>query len=124
MKTWRGLILGPEETPYEDGIFEIQISIPDDYPFAPPHFKFITKIFHPNISSSGGTCIDILSSNWAPSHDLLIVVQLVQALLGNPNFENGFPSEESTKLYKSKGEAAFNAKAKEMTYEYAIKTYK
>lgn len=54
----KGTILGPEGTPYEGGVFEIDIDIPKQYPFEPPKMKFSTKIWHPNISSqTGAICL-------------------------------------------------------------------
>ena len=32
----RGEIAGPPETPYETGVFELEIRIPETYPFNPP----------------------------------------------------------------------------------------
>ena len=53
-----GSLKGPVGTPYEGGVFEIDISIPDQYPFEPPRMKFISKIWHPNISSqTGAICL-------------------------------------------------------------------
>ena len=53
-----GTIKGPEGTPYEGGIFQIDIDIPKQYPFEPPKMKFHTKIWHPNISSqTGAICL-------------------------------------------------------------------
>lgn len=49
-----GTILGPEGTPYHEGLFELLIEIPQNYPFEPPKIQFITKIWHPNISSQTG----------------------------------------------------------------------
>ena len=53
-----GTITGPEETCYEGGVFDVDILIPKEYPFEPPKMKFITKIWHPNVSSqTGAICL-------------------------------------------------------------------
>lgn len=38
-----GTLRGPDDTPYAKGTFEVDIVIPDDYPFTPPKMRFITK---------------------------------------------------------------------------------
>ena len=54
----RGTIKGPDGTPYEGGVYDIDITIPKMYPFEPPKMKFQTKIWHPNISSqTGAICL-------------------------------------------------------------------
>lgn len=47
----RGSFIGPPGTAYEGGTYEINIEIPNEYPFRPPVMKFATKIWHPNVSS-------------------------------------------------------------------------
>lgn len=80
-----GEIRGPPDSPYEGGIFKIDINIPDDYPFHPPQCRFITKIWHPNISSqTGAICLDILKDQWAASLTLRTVLLSIQALLTLP----------------------------------------
>jgi ubiquitin-conjugating enzyme (huntingtin interacting protein 2) len=59
----RGTIQGPVGTVYEGGVFEIDIVIPPQYPFEPPKMKYLTKIWHPNISSqTGAICLVSLPS--------------------------------------------------------------
>jgi len=76
---------GPKDTPFEDGIFKLSIYLPEDYPFKAPKIKFITKMYHPNISEEGNICIDILKDQWSSALRLNTVILSISSLLVNPN---------------------------------------
>ncbi|KAM7539213.1 hypothetical protein Aperf_G00000051517 [Anoplocephala perfoliata] len=92
---WTGTILGPEKSPYYGGIFCVSIDFPTDYPFKPPSVKFLTKIYHPNISRQGEICIDILTKKWSPALNItsgilvisviVLVLLSICSLLDDPN---------------------------------------
>ena len=42
-------VQGPGKTPYEGGVFVLDIKVPDQYPLVPPIVFFRTKMFHPNV---------------------------------------------------------------------------
>ena len=82
---WRGTILGPPSTPYAGGMFHIDIQFPNSYPFQPPHLKFETQIYHPNINGRGEICLDILKHEWSPALTLSDLLLSISSLLDDPN---------------------------------------
>ena len=82
---WEGTIMGPTETVYEGGIFNLDIQFPKNYPFKPPKVRFQTKIYHPNINSGGFICLDIFKENWSPSLTISKVLLSLCSLLTDPN---------------------------------------
>lgn len=114
---WSATMIGPKDSPYEDGIFLLKINFPNNYPFKPPQITFDTKIFHPNISSSGSICLDILQSNWSPALTITKTLLSISSLLTDPNPDDPLDATAG-RLYKSNREE-FNNKAKEYTIQYA-----
>ncbi|BGP18111.1 hypothetical protein JCM10213_004214 [Rhodosporidiobolus nylandii] len=80
-----GSFPGPEGTAYEGGRFEVAIEAPGRYPFEPLKMRFITKVYHPNISSASGyICLDILNKSWSPVFTLRTCLVSLQSLLSTP----------------------------------------
>ena len=82
---WTATITGPVNTPYHGGLFFLDIRFPANYPFKPPKIKFITKIYHCNINSGGGICLDILKDQWSPALTINKVLLSICSLLDEPN---------------------------------------
>lgn len=45
---WEACIAGPENTPFEGGIFIANLFFPENYPYSPPKMKFTVEMWHPN----------------------------------------------------------------------------
>ncbi|KAK8814055.1 hypothetical protein WA538_000406 [Blastocystis sp. DL] len=45
---WDAMISGPDDSPWEGGMFALQLRFTDDYPSSPPIVRFLTQVFHPN----------------------------------------------------------------------------
>ncbi|KAI0270979.1 ubiquitin-conjugating enzyme/RWD-like protein [Russula aff. rugulosa BPL654] len=89
----RGSFRGPQDGLYEGGNFEVDIVLPDGYPFYPPKVKFITKVYHPNISSSGAISIDILHHQWTPRFTLPTLLISLQSFLCSPELCDPGPDD-------------------------------
>lgn len=114
---WEATIIGPTNSPYAAGIFNLKINFTDKYPFKPPRVKFITKIYHPNIDSVGNICLDILNVNWSPVISVTKLLLSISSLLTDPN-PNDPLSKEAADLYL-KDRQKFDYKARSFTFRYA-----
>ena len=98
---WGLIILGPKDSPYEGGIYNAEITFPQQFPLQPPKFKFKDNIYHPNIYKNGEVCISILhppgddkygyetsSERWRPVHTVNSILISILLLLSSPNIDS------------------------------------
>jgi len=114
---WDATIIGPSECPYAGGVFHLSITFPIDYPFKPPKVIFTTKVFHPNINTQGGICLDILKDQWSPALSIGKVLLSISSLLTDPNPKDPLVPDIA-KLYET-NRVEFNQVARDWTLRYA-----
>jgi len=105
------IIIGPKDTPYENGILYFVIVFPNDYPFSPPKVNYLSHSkyrIHPNLyrgrSSDnylGKVCLSSINTwsgpKWTSIMHIGSVLLSIQSLLdANPlHNEPGFENENS-----------------------------
>ncbi|KAK5000327.1 Ubiquitin-conjugating enzyme E2 1 [Elasticomyces elasticus] len=115
---FRGVFAGPPDTPYEGGNYYVDIRIPGDYPFKPPEMRFITRIWHPNISSvTGAICLDTLKTAWSPVLTLKSALISLRSLLSSPEPKDPQDAEVARMLITNPRE--FERVAREWAIKYA-----
>lgn len=113
-------IIGPEGTPYHNGIFEFHMYYPDNYPLSSPQVNLMTTgngsvRFNPNLYECGKVCLSLLGTwsgelneKWNPQVSTVLQVLIsIQSLIfiDEPYFnEPGFEKSR----YTEKG--IFNSK--------------
>lgn len=115
---WEGILMAPSDSPYAGGVFKVSIRFPTEYPFKNPHVRFITKIYHPNINSSGGICLDILKNQWSPALTVSKVLLSILSLLTDPNPDDPLVPEIAN-IYKTNRDV-YEANAREWTMMHAM----
>ncbi len=128
LRHYRGWIPGPANSPYRDRFFQLEIKLPDDYPFEPPQVRFLTPIWHPNIAPvTGEICNDILKISgeskytWSPGSDIVSVVMNIIAMLGGV-FNIQSPLNEAAAKEFLKSKKLFEKKARQWAEEYGKET--
>uniref|UniRef100_A0A1J3HK00 E2 ubiquitin-conjugating enzyme n=1 Tax=Noccaea caerulescens TaxID=107243 RepID=A0A1J3HK00_NOCCA len=111
MDLLRAVIIGPEGTPYHDGLFFFDIQFPDTYPSVPPKVYYHSGglRINPNLYNCGKVCLSLLGTwsgnareKWLPKESTMLQLLVsIQALILNqkPYFnEPGYASSAGTVL--------------------------
>jgi len=108
---------GPVSSPYEGGVFKLELFLTADYPMSAPKVRFLTKIYHPNIDKLGRICLDILKDKWSPALQIRTVLISIQALLSAPNPDDPLANDVAEQ-WKANERLAIET-AKQWTRKYA-----
>lgn len=118
---WQASITGPIGSPYEGGIFYLYLKIPQSYPLNPPLVRFVTKIYHPNISRHGDIGLDSIHENWSLALTISKVLISIQSLLTDP-YTHVCMERDIGELYRTNREL-FEKYARVCTWKYAMNDY-
>ncbi|KAK3091314.1 hypothetical protein FSP39_018869 [Pinctada imbricata] len=118
MFNWQASIVGPPDSPYQGGVYQLNILFPTDYPFKPPKITFKTKIYHPNIHSNGSICLDILRSQWSPALTISKVLLSITSLMTDPNPDDPLVPDIA-KIFKT-DKSKYRKMAGEWNRKYAM----
>jgi len=121
LHTWHIIHRPPPESAFHPGQFGLVLALPPDYPFKPPTLKFVTRIYHPNVTddSLGNVCLGILKSeNWKPSTKISAVLDAVRNLMIEPQPDD--PLEERIAEEYRRDRPVWEDKAKTYVKKYAM----
>ena len=127
LKKWEITIPGPIDSPFEGGKFKVSIILDDDYPNSPPTCRFLTKIFHPNITfPDGSICVNFLKKtegktdlykSWTNKKSICDIIVGLYGLLKFPNQDSPL-NRNANDLY-NRDRVKYNQVAKSFTNKFA-----
>ncbi|XP_053211113.1 ubiquitin-conjugating enzyme E2 N [Panonychus citri] len=112
------VVAGPEGSPFDGGVFKLELFLPEEYPMSAPKVRFMTKIYHPNIDKLGRICLDILKDKWSPALQIRTVLLSIQALLSAPNPDDPLANDVAEQWKVNETEAIKTAR--DWTRLYAL----
>jgi ubiquitin-conjugating enzyme E2 D/E len=116
MFRWQATITGPPGTLYQGGLFFLDINFPANYPIKQAEFKFVTKIFHPNVFPNGNICMQIHGNQRTLTISKLLLS--ICSLLDDPNTDDP-ANPEAAHLYRYDRDK-YNKIARQWTRKYAM----
>ncbi|KAL2022375.1 hypothetical protein VTK56DRAFT_5442 [Thermocarpiscus australiensis] len=122
------LIIGPGDTPYENGLFEFDMFCDASFPGTPPKMYFRTTgggvaSFNPNLYPDGKICLSLLGTwpgqPWEPDRSTILQILVsIQAMIFNsqpyynePGYENRAEPERAE---------TYNRRIEAQTLQYAL----
>ena len=78
---WLLFIQGPVLSPFDNSLLILEISFSGDFPLFPPKLRFLTNLYHPNVTRGGQVCHPILSEDYTPAVPLRRIIDSVHSML-------------------------------------------
>jgi ubiquitin-conjugating enzyme E2 D/E len=116
-----GSLEGPPSTPYAGGLFHFAIYVGVDYPFRPPRFLAVTKIYHPNISSTGEICMDTVKESWGAYATLVLALVSISSILDDLGLDDPLVPEVAEMYLRDR--STYDENARLYTQRYASPDY-
>ena len=85
---WNAVIFGTDGFIHEKGIFKLVMTFCHKYPHMPPQIKFLSSLFHPNVSPDGTVCPKALQRDWSSATTVVGILKSLRSLLDNPCLDN------------------------------------
>ena len=87
----QAIVIGPKDTPYENGYYFFELDFPADYPHSPPKVTYFTNDgmtrFNPNLYKSGKVCISVLNTwrgeQWTACQTISSILLVLCTTLNN-----------------------------------------
>ena len=117
-----GSLIGQKGTPYEGGVFDFRVDLPESWPSTAPRLTFLTPMYHFNVHPTTGN-YRLSDSHWSPvchiSHLVLDAFVSMGAIDARPDCWPADKAMHELNKLAADDPAAYRAKARAHTEQHA-----
>ena len=128
---WKCTLVGPNDSPYRGGVFQIYMKFPYNFPQEGPEVIFKTPIFHLNVcpvklkeQELGHCCVSVINF-WNPDTSIEDILVSLFTLFYKANAESAYRAYGDETINEFiKNRKLYNKKVAHFTKKYANSKYK
>lgn len=121
---WKITLIGPKDTSYAKGFFNLNVIFPEEYPKKGPEIVFLTPIYHPNVQwfkrenhdSLGHVSVSFLNC-WKPETTAREMLTRLYSIFYWANPDSGYSLKISEEMRNNR--SLYESKVKFFTKKYA-----
>ena len=85
---WKLYLASPEDSYYGNRWWSLSVVFPPDYPWVPPLFRFVSDIYHVNVSEDGRICLSALCERYRTGDHVISLINAVLAMFTAPELDS------------------------------------
>lgn len=118
--SWKGVLSGLP-APYIGGNWLVTFDFSSTYPMRPPRVRFVTPMYHCNVSVDGAVCLDVLQEAWSPAITMYSLLSAIRELILKPDAASPLDATKGA-LYRdfvNDGKPGYHEEASRHTAQFA-----
>eukprot|EP00898_Chlorokybus_atmophyticus_P001432 jgi/Chlat1/228/Chrsp1S03140 len=97
---WDVTLIGVDGSVVDGGFLSLTIRFLRSFPHSAPRVRFLSRMYHPNITADGTPCLDMLSGEWNPLWSLTSLLVSLHVMLDDVDLSCPV-NAEAARLYQT-----------------------
>lgn len=85
---WSAFIVTDADSSYGLKYFDLEVTLPTNYPFSPMQVRFVTPIKHEYVTDKGYVNLDVLGPSWTPALSIAGILISIVSMLNECDMDN------------------------------------
>lgn len=85
---WDAFIITDTDSVHGLKRFDLEVTLPANYPFSPMLVRFVTPIKHEYVTDKGYVNLDVLGAAWTPAHSIAGILISILSMVNECDMDN------------------------------------